>query len=1194
MKKTTTQFVCTLLTFSLLFSLMLSGTLTAYAADDFSSYFTGVTITSDDGDIDSLPKDAVIDIKLFYEMPATGLPAGGYTFTVPAFVVPAGGMTLPVSDGPTPIFTLVMATDGACTITFTPEAETEGYLSAEVTGWIAFNKDLGLAPIPGPNTALTFFPGQAGETDLLLTYAIDQITAEGSISNYTAIPSYSDEFIEWSFKVNPTMLNNNLSLAGDNEITDLVLDIGLGSDLTLIESGPNAPKAVLAGGGSMSTASFEATASGFRCNIASHTYSTGDVITVTYYTAYTMMAFATEDTVKFSNTAGGTFHYPQYEADGSAVATVTAAAENFESEADADVAAGFLSKEALFNEASLEITWVLTVNANGLAFDNATFDVADDIPAGLKLISITAPYDTGSSYSGSDFSGGTLTIPVTADAPHTIEYVTIIDPAIWQFFSEESFINDVYYEADYGGVGYGFRRTKTAECEFAGSAGILLGGSGSYDRTNHTFKWQINVNNAATNLSASTLTLSIPTGQEFESLSAGGYSVTPASPSVATREITVAVPAVTAAANPIVLYTAVTDPDLWATNASDTTMSIGANLATTGGGGINLTISPTSDVVTEVIKKSVTDYDYNTKIITYRVDYNQNAMAMTHAVITDILPAGLEYVDNSASLPGGFSDAGNTLTFTLGTVASTDFVTYQARVTDDDLFTSAAKREIDNTASITFDELTGTLHTVESTATKTVGRGTLAKLGTQNAGYRILTWTVDINPDQILLATPVVVDTLPDGLLADVDSVRLYEATVDASTGALSRGAEVYDGTTNSDYTVNLTGQTLQFAFTNDITTAYQLVFDADNLNPLEATYNNSVSFKNVAGSSVSSGDIKQEKMASGGTSNPKRGSIALTALRNENGTPIAGIVYTIMGTNPNNIYTMTTDENGLVYFPSVKFDTYTLTSANAPAGTQLVGALPTIELSSSSKNQTATAKYEMVAVIANVTLTYNANGGSGAGYPTSIHSVGENVNLKANPFTYTNYTFAGWNTQSNGNGIAHAAGDGYLLNTDTVLYAIWRPVTDNGETSSDATSAAPPFAQSSQSSGGGAASATTSASATASTIDVSAVTGVPLTPGMGGLILTAFSVNNAPVPGVVFVVEVNGTFMTLTTDEKGIAVLRDIIPGSYNVTLHSVPVGYVLTSGPQAVAVVQADLYVIAETELPQARPNPSTGAVV
>ena len=74
-------------------------------------------------------------------------------------------------------------------------------------------------------------------------------------------------------------------------------------------------------------------------------------------------------------------------------------------------------------------------------------------------------------------------------------------------------------------------------------------------------------------------------------------------------------------------------------------------------------------------------------------------------------------------------------------------------------------------------------------------------------------------------------------------------------------------------------------------------------------------------------------------------------------------------------------------------------------------------------------------------TVTYNANGGTGApGAQTKTY--GKDLTLSSTKPTRTGYTFASWNTKSDGRGTTYASGGKYTGNADLTLYAIWTPIT--------------------------------------------------------------------------------------------------------------------------------------------------------
>ena len=70
-------------------------------------------------------------------------------------------------------------------------------------------------------------------------------------------------------------------------------------------------------------------------------------------------------------------------------------------------------------------------------------------------------------------------------------------------------------------------------------------------------------------------------------------------------------------------------------------------------------------------------------------------------------------------------------------------------------------------------------------------------------------------------------------------------------------------------------------------------------------------------------------------------------------------------------------------------------------------------------------------------TISYNANGGSGA--PSNqTKDGGIDLTLSSTAPTRSGYAFAGWNTQADGSGTHYASGATFTGNTNTTLYAQW------------------------------------------------------------------------------------------------------------------------------------------------------------
>jgi uncharacterized repeat protein (TIGR02543 family) len=70
-------------------------------------------------------------------------------------------------------------------------------------------------------------------------------------------------------------------------------------------------------------------------------------------------------------------------------------------------------------------------------------------------------------------------------------------------------------------------------------------------------------------------------------------------------------------------------------------------------------------------------------------------------------------------------------------------------------------------------------------------------------------------------------------------------------------------------------------------------------------------------------------------------------------------------------------------------------------------------------------------------TVTYNANGGSGAP-PNQTKTYGTTLKLSTAKPTRTNYTFLGWATSKSATTAAYAAGENYTTNASVTLYAVW------------------------------------------------------------------------------------------------------------------------------------------------------------
>lgn len=95
---------------------------------------------------------------------------------------------------------------------------------------------------------------------------------------------------------------------------------------------------------------------------------------------------------------------------------------------------------------------------------------------------------------------------------------------------------------------------------------------------------------------------------------------------------------------------------------------------------------------------------------------------------------------------------------------------------------------------------------------------------------------------------------------------------------------------------------------------------------------------------------------------------------------------------------------------------------------------------------------YAMVADNSSCTMTFNANGGSGADTTQTVTS-GAATTLTKNAFTRAGYTFTGWNTAADGSGTSYADGASVTITENTTLYAQWTASSSNSGGGSSAPS---------------------------------------------------------------------------------------------------------------------------------------------
>lgn len=125
-------------------------------------------------------------------------------------------------------------------------------------------------------------------------------------------------------------------------------------------------------------------------------------------------------------------------------------------------------------------------------------------------------------------------------------------------------------------------------------------------------------------------------------------------------------------------------------------------------------------------------------------------------------------------------------------------------------------------------------------------------------------------------------------------------------------------------------------------------------------------------------------------------------------------------------------------------------TSAQTKSFTATAGGKTVNGIGAAGSSSVSVSGSVSVPALASYSVTYNANGGSGApGAQTKWY--GKTLTLSSTKPTRANYTFVKWNTTSGGTGTNYSPGGSYTTNNNAILYAQWKLITyqilfnDNG-----------------------------------------------------------------------------------------------------------------------------------------------------
>ena len=443
----------------------------------------------------------------------------------------------------------------------------------------------------------------------------------------------------------------------------------------------------------------------------------------------------------------------------------------------------------------------------------------------------------------------------------------------------------------------------------------------------------------------------------------------------------------------------------WSTSSSATTATYTngqsvKNLTSTNGATVNL-------------------YAVWSKIPTYTISYNANGGTGAPSSQTKTQDVNLT-LSNTVPTRTGYTFKGWATSNTVTTA------TYQPGGT----FTSNATITLyavwqANTYTVRYNSNGGSGSMSNSTHTYDVSKS-LSSNGFSRTGYTFLGWATSNSATSATYTDSQSVKNLTSTNGATVDLYAVWKTDTSALSANSTNSAVISSG-----------GETKYYTFTPTTSGTY-VIYSI-------GSEDTKVYLYNASGTELDSDDDD-------GDSNNFRLEYDLTA----------GITYTFgvryynaskTGTISfkfGNVYTVTYNANGGSGIPSAQSKDYgtsiTLSSTTPTRtgytflgwSTSSTATSATYQPGGSFTTNTNTTLYAVWQANTTYTVSYNANGGSGA--PSSqTKTYGVSLTLSNTTPTKSGHTFLGWSTNSTATSASYQPGDSFTTNANTTLYAVWK-----------------------------------------------------------------------------------------------------------------------------------------------------------
>lgn len=492
-------------------------------------------------------------------------------------------------------------------------------------------------------------------------------------------------------------------------------------------------------------------------------------------------------------------------------------------------------KSGSYNGNKNEITWTIQFNNEKVRVTNAK--IIDNIPLGQEYIEGSATINNGADNNGFTYTNseksdseksGTLTyiFPKEINDVYTITFKTkISDKSI---LPDEDKAKSIENKAilEYDGTSKDSNLASVSVVtNYIDKTGKYVAGRDVNGKIIGKIDWTIKVNNNALDITNLKVEDVIPEGLELIENSFKVNNLENTNYEYINNKLSYIFNGTISEPQIITFSTSIVDEEVYKSNSTTNFK----NIATITEGAIN---NPSSSfnvgVVSNIIRKFAQGYDAKNHYITWKIEVNDNGIALVNPVITDNIPLGQKYVEGTFEIDGNTPDDSSfsyvesniddkektgTITYNFNeTINKKYIITFKTEVTDNKIFASNVNNiPYKNKVILNSDNIKES----SSQATQNVSSEVIRK---ENIDYNYktkeLTWKIVVNKNKTSLNEVIVTDNISVGQ-------EYVEGSAKINNGADNKGFDYIKADTEDKVKTG----TLTYTFKDKINDTYEITF---------------------------------------------------------------------------------------------------------------------------------------------------------------------------------------------------------------------------------------------------------------------------------------------------------------------------------------------------------------------------------